>query len=160
MSAPRPFRGPRKSDQWWWMIYCTCYSTSLVWNLHLECVLTILNTFHSQHWIEINQIWLRFLVDVYPSDWRNNQCPFNDTWQGSPLWELALTVPSQSNVGFSLVMEKFRWALYVESTSIRWAVVIMEEPHCLLRMSVTRLSAGVDDCPCFTTFYCYDPYWL
>ena len=21
----------------------------------------------------------------------------------------------------------------------------------------TRISAGVDDCPCFTTFYCYDP---
>ena len=20
----------------------------------------------------------------------------------------------------------------------------------------TRISAGVDDCPCFTTFYCYD----
>jgi len=24
----------------------------------------------------------------------------------------------------------------------------------------TRTSAGVDDCPCFTTFYCYDPYRL
>ena len=24
----------------------------------------------------------------------------------------------------------------------------------------TRISAGVDDCPCFTTFYCYDPYSL
>ena len=24
----------------------------------------------------------------------------------------------------------------------------------------TRISAGVDDCLCFTTFYCYDPYWL
>ena len=23
----------------------------------------------------------------------------------------------------------------------------------------TRICAGVDDCPCFTTFYCYDPYW-
>jgi len=21
----------------------------------------------------------------------------------------------------------------------------------------TRISAGVDDCPCFTTVYCYDP---
>jgi len=24
----------------------------------------------------------------------------------------------------------------------------------------TRISAGVDDCPCFTTYYCYDPYSL
>ena len=24
----------------------------------------------------------------------------------------------------------------------------------------TGISAGVDDWPCFTTFYCYDPYWL
>ena len=22
----------------------------------------------------------------------------------------------------------------------------------------TKIFAGVDDCPCFTTFYCYDPY--
>ena len=23
-----------------------------------------------------------------------------------------------------------------------------------------RISAGVDNWPCFITFYCYDPYWL
>ena len=22
------------------------------------------------------------------------------------------------------------------------------------------ISAGIDDWPCFTTFYCYDPYWF
>jgi len=26
-----------------------------------------------------------------------------------------------------------------------------------IKMS-TRIFAGVDNCPCFSTFYCYDPY--
>jgi len=28
-----------------------------------------------------------------------------------------------------------------------------------IKMS-TRISAGVDDCPCFTISFCYDSYWL
>jgi len=28
-----------------------------------------------------------------------------------------------------------------------------------LKMS-TGISTGVDDWPCLTTFYCYDPYWF